>query len=129
MPPTAKAAHRASHEFADAHAGGHRLETRVGLDEPKKSKYPKTPDPSYGNTRPSYNDTPGAHDISWSLRVVHGFNKGVIMSQTQTSCTMFKGKYLKNSPYIIAYNYELSVQIPKTCILFCRGPFERREFP
>lgn len=34
--PHPKAAHRASHEFADAHAGGHRL-WRVG-GEPKKSK-------------------------------------------------------------------------------------------
>ena len=40
--------------------------------------YPKTPDPSYGNTRPSVNDTPKRalkqvvltpHDIPWSLRV------------------------------------------------------------
>ena len=37
---------------------------------------PKTPDPSYGNTRPSVHDTPGAlkqvvltpNDIPWSLR-------------------------------------------------------------
>ena len=54
------------------------LYTCSGMKADQKYVYPKTPDPSYGNTRPSVHDTPKRalkqvvltpHDIPWSLRV------------------------------------------------------------
>ena len=98
MPP---AAHRASHEFADAHAGGHRLETRVGLDEPKISK-----------------------EYEWFQQGGHYATKPKLHAQ------YFRGNpSIKFTIYLIAYIIMSYLYKFLNLHFILQGTFERREFP